>query len=114
MLYRVVAYPYDPLPALLGGTLASSIGISAPASVVLQALLNAAFLVLLAHVLDRHVPPRTAAAIVPLGVLPQSMAPSSTAGAAAFNTYIGLERLVLVARTPPLRLRGMCWASGSW
>jgi len=105
VLYRDVAYPYGPLPALLGVALAYSFGISALTYVVLQALLNAAFLVLLAHVLSRHVPSRVAAAIVLLGVLPLSMAPSATAGGAASNTYIGLERLVLVvfllAWTPP-------------
>lgn len=105
VLYRDVAYPYGPLPALLGGAVAFSFGISALTYVVLQALLNAAFLVLLAHVLAGHVPRHTAAAIVLLGVLPLSMAPSATAGGAASNTYIGLERLVLVVLvaswTPP-------------
>lgn len=105
MLYRDVAYPYGPLPAMLGVALAYSFGISALTYVVLQALLNAAFLVLLAHVLSHHVPPHAVAAIVLLGVLPLSMAPSATAGAAASNTYIGLERLVAVVLlwtwTPP-------------
>ena len=105
VLYRDVAYPYGPLPAMLAGALAYSPAISALTYVVLQALLNVSFLVLLAHVLSRHVPPGAAAAIVMLGVVPLSMAPGTTAGSGISNTYIGLERLVLVALmlswTPP-------------
>jgi len=105
VLYRDVACPCGPLPALPRSALAWSVGISARSFVVLQALLNAAFLRLLAHGLGRHVPSRAAAVIALLGVLPLSMAPRATAGGTASNTSIGLERLVLVVLllpwTPP-------------
>lgn len=105
VLYRDVAYPYGPLPALLGAATAATVGLSAVTYVLLQSLLSAVFLVLLAHGLSRHVPSRVAAAVALLGVLPLAMAPGPLAGGAASNTYLGLERLGLVVLalswTPP-------------
>jgi hypothetical protein len=105
VLYRDVAYPYGPLPAMLGAAVAATVGPSAVTYVFLQSLLTAVFLVLLAHGLIRHVPPRVAAAVALLGVLPLAMAPGPLAGGAASNTYLGLERLLLVVLvlswTPP-------------
>ena len=85
--------------------MAWTIGISAYTYVLLQSLLSAVLLVLLAHTLGRDVPMRVVAAVLLLGVLPLSMVPGAIAGGAASNTYLGLERLVLAVLallwTPP-------------
>ena len=105
VLYRDIACPYGPLPVLLGAAVAWTIGISAYTYVLLQSLLSAVLLVLLAHTLGRHVPMRVVPAVLLLGVLPLSMVPGAIAGGAASNTYLGLERLVLAVLallwTPP-------------
>jgi hypothetical protein len=104
-LYRDIAYPYGPLPVLLGVALAWTVGISACAYVLLQSLLSAALVVLLAHAVGRHVPTRVLATVLLLGVLPLSMVPGAIAGGAASNAYLGLERLALAVLallwTPP-------------
>lgn len=95
-LYRDFGYPYGPVPAHLLGAWTHLFGASARSYVALIAVVNTAFLILATHALRRHLARSMTLAVMLLGIMPLTLTPGSVAGGYTNNTYIGLERCLLI------------------
>ena len=98
-LYRDVAYPYGAASAYVLAGVDLVFRLSATTYIWTLTALNTAFVVLAAHVIRLHSTRAITAAVVLGGLVPMALTPGSIVGSYTTNSYIPLERLILIALT---------------
>jgi hypothetical protein len=98
-LYRDVAYPYGVAPAYVLAAADLVFGLSATTYIWTLTILNTAFLVLATHVVRLHSTRVITVAVVLGGLVPMALTPGSMGGSYTTNSYMALERVLLLALT---------------